>query len=61
MNANNPHMFWKRLAPIVLAAAVTAVVSAAALSENRGQTPFFDLGKCAVEKNGVCPRFSRSL
>ena len=30
MSANNPHMLWKRLAPLVLAAALTAMVSAAA-------------------------------
>jgi len=30
MVANNPHMLWKRLAPLVLAVTVTAVVSAAA-------------------------------
>ena len=30
MVANNPHMLWKKLAPVFLAAALTAMVSAAA-------------------------------
>ena len=30
MVANNPHMLWKRLAPLILAVTVTAVVTAAA-------------------------------
>ena len=52
-------MFWKRFAPMVLAVAVTAMVSAAAShNENRGQTPFFNPATCTIEKNGVCPRFS---
>ena len=58
MVANNSHMLWKRLAPFVLAAAVTAVVSAAASRENRGQTTFFNPKACTVEKIVVCPRFS---
>jgi hypothetical protein len=58
MVANNPHMSWKRLAPILLAAAVTLTVSAAANFENRGQTPFFETATCTLLKNGVCPRFS---
>ena len=58
MVANNPHMLWKRLAPLVLAVTVTAVASAAASRENRGQTTFFDPAGCSVEKNVVCPRFS---
>jgi hypothetical protein len=51
-------MLWKRLAPLVLAVTVTAVASAAASRENRGQTTFFDPAGCSVEKNVVCPRFS---
>ena len=48
---------FKRLAPLALAAALTALVSAAALSENRGQTTFSQSAGCAVEKIVVCPRF----
>ena len=50
-------MFWKRLAPLALAATLTALVSAAASTENRGQTPFFGVTQCTLEKNVVCPRF----